>query len=1270
MSQSYSPSTYIAMDRRQAMAHGASLPDRTTGAALFADISGFTLLTETLANDLGPKRGIEELTRYLNDIYSGLIEKVHGYGGSVIGFSGDAVTCWFDKDDGLRATSVALAMQTVMRQFASVTTPSGVKIPLAIKVSVAAGPVRRFQVGNEQTRLIDVIAGATLVRLATAEHLANRNEVLIDSVIVNRLAHWLTISEWRQDPDSPERFAVISDMTWDAAMSPWPELKAEALSDEQVRPWLLPGILEREKAGREHFLAELRPAVSLFMRFSGIDYDGDENAAQKLDDFVCRVQQIVTGLDGSLVQLTMGDKGSYLYAAFGAPVAHEDDATRACLAALQLRLLSSEFSYIHGLQIGISQGRMRVGPYGSPTCRTYGVLGDHANLAARLMQNAGVNEVLASESLEKSAPNFAWGSKRALQVKGKTEPVTVYSLSGPHEVRHSNLQASLYELPMVGREKELALAESKLDVALSGQGQIIGITAGAGLGKSRLIAEITRLAQARGMSVFIGECQSYGMNTRYLPWRTIWQSFFNVDPTLPAESLLPGLAAQLANIDASLVDRLPLLEAVLNMPIPENDFVRSLDAKVRKLSLEALLVDCVRARAQTQPLVFVIEDCHWLDPLSHDLLEVIARGCTELPVLILIAYRPSESEPLNTPRVMSLPQSSEIVLSEFQPADAARLIALKLAQLGESGTVLNSAVVDKIVERAQGNPFFLEELLNYLRDRGFNSESVMHVDDVDLPSSIHSLVLSRIDQLADSQKATLKTASVVGRKFIPAWLWGLDPQIGESTKIRTDLEMLTRQEFTQVDQPLPEISYLFKHIVTREVAYDSLPFATRAALHGQLAHYLELTYPDHLDQYLDLLAYHYSLSRDTEKTREYLLRAGQSAQAAYANQTAIDYYRRLIELLDEAARAPVQLQLGRVLELVGEWREAGDLYRQTLQIAERDAMPNIRAACEIALGQLVRKQGALDEAIMWLERAALSFDEIDDHVGVCRVQAELGDVYRIKGDYAAAQRRYESSLKLADAITARTDRLTARASVLKSAGTLANQQGDPDRARVLYEEALAIRRELKDKHTIAGLLNNLGMVAMFQEAYATSQPLFAESLATLRDIGDRWSIGQLLNNLGLVTRYQGDFATARQLLEESVAIRRALGDKWGIANSLSSLTNLLIHEGQLEGVRAMLEESLRLNYELGDGTAIAYCLEDFASLAALTQQPMRALRLAGASAAVRASIGSPLPTGEQTAFDLTLVVARQALSEAAQNEALHAGAALTLEQVVDEALNG
>jgi adenylate cyclase len=768
---------YIPIDRYHALVAGRDLPSHTRGTALFADISGFTPLTEALTRELGPQRGAEELTRQLNLVYDALTFELNSHRGSVVSFSGDAITCWFDKDDGCRATTCALAMQQAMQSFATVTIPSGkqtaavLPLSLAMKAAVATGVARRFLVGDPQIQIIDVLAGALLDQLSLAEHHASRGEVILAPSTLDALGDNAEVMAWRED-EHGHGFGVVSGLRYPAEASPWPPLPSDALDDALLRSWLLPPVYERLCSGQGDFLAELRPAVALFLQFGGIDYDTDEAAQIKLDTYIRATQKIVSSYEGALLQLSIGDKGSYLYAAFGAPLAHEDDAARAAAVALELRATTGEFDFVDCVQIGISQGRMRTGAYGGTLRRTYGVIGDDVNLAARLMQFAASGQILANKvAYQASAGAFEWEQLPDISVKGKAEPVPVFSLVGRKARRTSPLLEARYALPMVGREDELALIGEKLTLAQQSHGQIIGITGEAGMGKSRLVAEAFRIANDWQFCSYDGECQSYGTHTSYLVWGSIWSAFFNLDPGWPVEQQIAHLEEELTQLDPALAPRLPLLGAVLNLPIPENDLTGSFDAKLRKTSLESLLVDCLRAQVHATgasvPLLLVLEECHWLDPLSEDLLEVIGRAIGNLPVLIIMAYRPPELTRTQAPSVSRLPHFTEIGLRDFTPQEAERLIELKLATAFRSSAPPPRVLVERITARAQGNPFYIEELLNYLQDSGIDPDDSQALQQLDLPTSLHSLILTRIDTLTESQKATLRVASVIGGLPLP-----------------------------------------------------------------------------------------------------------------------------------------------------------------------------------------------------------------------------------------------------------------------------------------------------------------------------------------------------------------------------------------------------------------------------------------------------------------------------------------------------------------------
>ena len=1273
-------SAYIPTDRRHALAQGAALPNHTSGAALFADISGFTPLTEALVQALGPQRGAEELTRWLNEIYDALLAEIELYRGSVIGFSGDAITCWFDDHNpeylkphpttstALRATACALAIQRTMQRFAQVDIPGAGIVSLAMKAVVTVGPARRFLIGDPTIQRVDALAGQTLYRLASGEHLAERGEVLLDEAAVSALGGQLHVVGWRHDLESGERFAAVNVLNVAVETAPWPRMKPDALSDDLLRPWLLPPVYERLKNDMGEFLTELRPTVALFLRFSGIEYDGDPQAESRLNTYIQSAQRILAQYDSYLFQLIIGDKGSNLYASFGAPQAHEDDAVRAIAAALELRDLQMDF--IKDVQIGISQGLTRTGACGGVYRRTYSAIGDAVNMAARLMQNAPAGQVLVNQNVSKAtSEDFTWEELPPLLVKGKSQPVSVLRLIARRSRHGIRLHEPKYALPMVGRAAELALVEQKLNLALKGRGQIVGITAEAGMGKSRLMAEVIRLARERGMMGYGGECQSYGTSISYLVWQNIWQRFFDLDPAWSLPEQVAALEWRLTESDSALLARLPLLGAVLNLQIPDSEFTSSFTAKLRKASLESLLVDCLRKRAQKSPLLLVLEDCHWLDPLSHDLLEAIGRATSDLPVLIVMAYRPAQLDRLLAPRVKQLFHFTEISLTDLPAQDVEKLVAFKLGQVyGEVATV-PQALIEKVSGRAQGNPFYIEELLNYLRDRNIDPQQPEALEQIDLPNSLYSLILSRIDQLTENQKTLLKVASVIGRLFRAAMLWGVYNQFGGQERLQNDLDTLSALDLTPLDTPEPELVYLFKHILTQEVAYETLAFATRAMLHDQIGQYIEAHYPDTLDQYVDLLAYHYERTENQLKKREYLLKAGEAAQENYANAAAIMYYRQVLHLLPDKERIAVMVKLGQVFELVGDWESAEEINRDAEALASSLGDVSRQAQAQSAMGWLLRKQGKYPEAEEWLQRAHASYEQLDDKLGMSHVMTNIGEIYRLQGKYDEARSYYGNSLNLAVQIMEPHDRRVARADAIKGAGTVATWQGDYETARILNEESLALRRELSDTPGVATLLNNLGIIARFQGDLTGARTMNEESLALFRKMGDRWAVGQLLNNQACVASDQREYSEARVLLQESLDIRRQLGDRAGLALSLNTLADVVLDEGQFSEARPLLDESLTINRELGDQTAIAYLIEDYGGLASAEARHARALQLGGFAAALRESIGAPLPPAEQARVDRMLAPSRQALSESIVEAEWDAGRSLALEQAIDLALS-
>ena len=1192
--------TYIPQDRLRTIANGTSLPDRASGSALFADISGFTALTESLREKFGSRQGAEELTKQLGEVYSALITEIEKYGGSVIGFAGDSMLCWFNAGDGargteIRAASAAFGMQDAIKEFPT----------LALKVCIASGDVRRFVVGDEEIQRIDTLAGATVTRTATGEHLATKGDVLVDEGTFVALGKSVIAQEWREDGD--ENFAVIGRQgSRDGKRDPEKtELQTLTPVLEALRPFVHPAIYERETSGRGDFLTEFRPCVALFIRFTGIDYDSD-SAEAELDSFIRSVQSTASRYEGTLMDITIGDKGSYAYINFGALSAHEDDSRRAVKAALELRNKTKL-----QLQMGITQGLMLVGAYGGETRKTFSAVGDDVNLAARLMTNAKANEILVSSHVHKAVnESFTLEARAAVMVKGKSKPIPYYQLIGESRRRAVRLQEPNYSLPMVGRVAELKHIEEKLDLSKEGKSQVIGIVAEAGLGKSRLVTEVIRSARRKGFVGFGGACQSDGLTSPYLAWKTIWTAFFGIDPDAPLKQQIRLLEGELEEHAPNRMEALPLLGPILNLDIPDNDFTRNLEPEQRKNLLTSLLQNCLSNATRNEPILIVVEDLHWIDALSHDLLEALAKALADHPVCFVLAYRPHQLMRLQAPQIEALPSFTNIKLNEFTPAEAESAIHGKLTQLYPArGGVLPEGLVDALMVRAQGNPFYLEELLNYVRDRGLDPSEIQNIE---LPDSLHTLILSRIDQLSEGEKTTLRAASIVGRLFRAKWLMGYYPELGDFPMVKASLDTLESLEITPLDSE-PELTYLFKHIVTHEVTYESLPFAIRAQLHEQLAVYFE-----GIGAPVDTIAQHYGQSNNQVKQREYWLKAGDAAREAFANDAALDYYERLRPLISEPkeqgslhlkqaevyygkgllAEAREHLKSG--LNLIGQplpgtanQVQSGLMIESMKQFWHRiifsinplpdkiepginkDAMEILRAFELVTLvDQMANQVGPID---YYLGMKILNIAESARCKSPILARAYAGLGLGMGHMPAPMQGMAQAYFQRAHATMTGLDHLFTRSYVLWQEGQVALKNGKWEEAEKDYQEAVEISNRLEDLRNWATALCVLGWAAHYQGQFELCIKRFGEvyqnGLVNNNVEHQVWGLnGQAVSLLRL-----GRISEAAEMMQKVLKLFDSIGDS-GLAeqNTGGILTITYLHEGQIEKARNAADKTARL----------------------------------------------------------------------------------------------
>ncbi|MFZ1753825.1 MAG: tetratricopeptide repeat protein [Caldilineaceae bacterium] len=1302
------PAAYIPLDRRRALAAGTELPTHTTGAALFADISGFTPLTELLAQAYGPRRGADELTRQLNEVYSAIIAPVHAYGGAVIGFSGDAITCWFDDEDSpaaglIRACAAGLEIQQAMIAFAHLTYPSG-QAALAIKTAVAAGPVQRYLVGDPASRRIDVLAGGLLERMAHTEEVTRQGELLLAPGDVVGWDEWMDGLWVKREGLS---LFQVQGLRRKVAVR---QAEAEiALPEGLVRPWLLPPVYARIHSQQGRFLAELRPATALFLRFSGLDFDVNADAGRQLDDYIRWVQAVVDRYEGSLIQLTTGDKGSYLYVAFGAPVAHDDDTRRAVAAALELRESPLRFPAINAVQMGISQGRMRVGAYGSETRRTYGVLGDETNVAARLMAKAEAGQILVGQRVaELVDERFQIRTLGPMRFKGKTEPLPVFAVEG-ERILSSDEYHSLFVERLEGREEELGQMRGVMADVLAGQGRLLRVEGEAGVGKSHLAAVFLEDSQRQGSQTAVGSCQSTGRDVAYGSVGTVARQLLGLAEQTgrSPEEQIEHLQATIQALNPDWLVRLPLLGDLLRLPIPDNPTTAAFTPQLRQEALIALALEIVHLRARQRPLLLFIEDVHWIDEASARLILALARVIQDSRILLMLAHRPVNPDAASPVlgELLASTEGSVVALAELPAEGVAGLVRNRL------GGPVDDLALGLIQMQAQGNAFFTEELVDALAESDLLVQSgagwglaphllaqlqqdgcVQRVEgrwqlmtdaplsavSLGMPDTIHGAILSRLDRLPEDVKLTLKLASVIGRVFELELLAGVHPGGPSSVDLFEQIDTLSRRDFARLERPQPDVTYIFKHNITQEVVYKTLLESQQREVHTAVAERLERIAP----QAVERLAFHFrhgDLGQPAvrQKTLHYLDQAGERARREYANETALGYVERALALEANWQRQTAKVDLLHILGrrddeqfaldqldglpdappldvhlLWGQFHEAMSDYPAALAAMDAAAITAQNAADDRGLirvlgrtGLIHWRQGNYTEAAEAYGRAlALLAGSSDWAAEEGEIRYGLGILHRQQGKFSEAQADLEKALTLAR----RLENKPEEAKVLAALATVAHlHRRDYDAALAHNQQALEIRRQIGDRAGEGSSLLALGQTYSGRGSYSEALAAFQNALSLQQSLGNRWWEAIAWNETGIVQMLVGQYADAQTALTQALEIVRDIGAEVGAAYIQVNLGQVLRDTGCLTEAEIALQAGLHFSQQRQDRHLEAICHSDLALLYLAQGNAAAAYEEADAAQAIYHEIGTPYSS---TGDFVTLARAALALNQREQAE--------------------
>ena len=889
-------------------------------AALFADVSGFTALTERLAGR-GPQ-GVEELTELLNDYFGRLVAVVDVHGGDVVKFAGDAILAIWAANDArpdeaaARAAACGLALLDALSE-----SPTADQARLTLRIGIGVGEAVALHAGGQYGRWELLVGGPPVVQAGAAEKAARPGEVVLSAEAAELLDRCV---DGERLPTGALRIAALRGAPAPGRNEP---VAVSPAAEAALRSYVPGAIRARLAAGQAAWLAELRRVTVVFVGVPDLDHAAPD-ALERTHAVMLAVQAVVYRYEGSILRLGVDDKGTTLMAVYGLPpLAHEDDAARGVLAALAIQGALAEL----GLRpsIGVTTGRVYCGEVGGARRREYTLLGGPANLAARLMEAAD-GAVLCDAATETAAhARVTCEPLGAVTVRGRGEPVLVFRPTGA--VRRAPTEATA----IIGRADERAILAERLDRVGAGRpGGAVVIEGEPGIGKSRLLTDLIARAAQEGVRHLVGAADAVEKSTPYFAWRQVFAALFDVE-SAPNE---PAARARhvIARVPPELAAQAPLLAALLPVELPDTPETIALTGQDRADStVDLLLTLLTHAAGETAALrLLVLDDAHWLDSASWALAAAVAE---RLPrIMLVVATRPlTGAEPAERRRLLNTQDAAHLRL-EGLPADD--VLTLVCQRLGTDR--LPEPVAEMIRGRGQGNPFFSEEMALALRDAGLiavrDRACVVNPAAGDLraigfPDTVQGVIADRIDRLSPAEKIAIKAASVVGRVFAYRLLHDVHPLDGDREYLRGHLDALAKLDLTPVDAPEPELAYIFKHVITQEVAYGLLLYAQRRQLHRAVAEWLERAYADELEPHYALLAHHWSRAEEAAKTAYYLDQAGRQALKGGGFREAVGFFTDLLAL----NTSPDARQRGVWERLLGEAHYGLGERRPTIEHLER-----------------------------------------------------------------------------------------------------------------------------------------------------------------------------------------------------------------------------------------------------------------------------------------------------------------------------------------------
>ncbi|HEC78054.1 MAG TPA: tetratricopeptide repeat protein [candidate division WOR-3 bacterium] len=937
--------------------------------------------------------------------------------------------------------------------------------------------------------------------------------------------------------------------------------------------------------------SEIKYCVIQFIKIHGIEREGEPLEPEEYANII----KDLAGLHEETIKLYEGhiDKheGKIFMATFGVPVAHEEDPERAIKSALLFKKKLAAYNEKNKsslrMSAGMNLGRVYAGDVGSEIKKEYTVMGDAVNIAARIMERAEPDQILVSEEIHQiTKPVFIFSEGFEIQAQGLTEPLRVFEVTGQKSgfVRRRGIEG--LKSPLVGRDEELKILKKYLEDVMNNIGNTVIIIGEAGVGKSRLIEELftyslsISLERAKVINWCSGYCSPY-KEAIYLPFIEIIKQICGIESSDSEKKITEKLLKQINLLAPEDADELyASIANLFNIRLGEKyqEKIEYLKPEELKLRTQVAVTTLLKNYARKASCVYVIDDLYLADSPTLEALEFFLETAADMNALLILLSRPDKEKPFWRIKEKIKKQR------KIHEMNLMRLSKEKTKQISENllkipklpGTLLND-----IVEKADGNPFFLEEIIKLLiakkklLRRGREWIASEQEIDFAIPYNIDAIIRSRCDTLNPQLKNILEEIAVAGRNFSKKVVNFFTEEWETFDEL---IEEITELGFITTDNGE---DYSFNHSLVREVLYTGIPEKRRKSLHRKVAETIESLYKDRLSEFCEVLFEHYSQAGDYEKTIEYGIKAAENARKRYANQEAILFYQAVLEELNkfrdnEDRKREVLNNLGKIHALIGRNEEAFEFFNQALKYC---TVRKQEADINAAIADSYQKISDYPRAIEYYNRA---LEKISDESKIDRAQIQIGIawVYYLQGDYQKALSLLDELLtEIKDAVDMKARKITARAYNILAA--IYSHTGEREESFKYYSKALKLYEIIDDIMGQSVIYNNICGYYSDKGDHFAALDYLEKSLQVAVKTGNLLSQAISIYNIGDTYFQLGDYQKAEEYFERYMAINKQINNRLGNGYGTWGLGMLKLVKEDFTAAKEYFDRAVTIFKELG-----------------------------------------------------------------------------------------